>query len=619
MINDSRSVPPRGICRPSTITHGEGPSTIVGSDVIGHTLDMDLRHSVVTHMHKSTFYVTLEVNPAVIHNKGLRDQLIHYYAELKDSVRCLAVYDALNADRDIKKSYVQGLCVCHTEVADKGTLVVFVRSPDMLPPLVTARSWRRNLVVKAFPKLQNQRSNKYFVDSYNSATNSTDSLRIIGQCYKTSWEERDLVGLRTPADIVVQVPRANAKDHLNSLKPGGVVKVVQKALGANPGYDKDWALGATVSAGGNIIIPLTNRQALKALLLDKSWQVDLRRRLALGRQAYRIQLMGAVLNHTDFNTKYGRSRIARTLVNRNYNGKLERRDIQNVDWYSEKLTPQHGSVVVTFARAGAANLALKEGLRWQSTLHECLRLPDDEFVEQCYKCQAYEYNEAGCLGDLHCAYCAMDHCTLDCEETFRKCVLCGGSHASTDPVCPLRATRESEAKQRISLKEPFASREHSRRYSQATVPEKQDATTSLPRDSGLEPVPINPNPTPSRDTRLSIKEGTSLNGFPGSSNDPLHKRTAPGPFGFIDGNGRSTPSAKRVKREGAEQDVGAGEDPIQKYNAENGAIPWPPPRDERTMGVAANVSWENQVQQKKSRNANRKAANRRWKRGEQRS
>ena len=606
-----------------TARHGEGPDIIVPSEIIGHTLGVDLRHSVVTRMRDSTFYVILELNSDAIHNKSFRDQLVQYYAGLKYSDRCLAVYDALNADPDIIKNYVHEVCVCDTEVTSKGNLAVFVRSSDRLPPLVAARHWRKALVLQAFNIISvNYHSlAKSPTGCYNSAECLTDSLRIIGRSSKTFQKVQESVELPAPPDIVVQVPRANAKDYLNHLRPVGVVQIVQKAFDVNPGYDKDWVLGATVGAGGNINIQLTNRQIMKTLLLDKSWQVNLRRRLALGRQTYRVQLLGIVPSCKDFKSKRGRSRVARTLVNNNYSGNLERRDIRSVDWYSQNLTTQLGSIVVTFTRAGAANLALEGGLRWQSRLHQCMRLPDDEFVEQCYKCQAYEYYEAECLGDLHCANCAMDHCSLDCEETFRKCMLCGGGHASTDPVCPLRATREAEAKQRIELEAPFGSMGIAR-HNQPPTPEKQDAAPSLPRDSGLGPVPINPNPTPSCDTRVNVKEGTSSNGNRHSSSKPVEqstlKRTASEPLGHISGNVLSTPSAKRVKKEDTEKDIGPREDlvedPIQKYNRENGAMQWPPPKDQPTMGAKAKVSRTKRLRMKKQAS---RAAQKQRKRGKQ--
>ena len=334
-----------------------------------------------------------------------------------------------------------------------------------------------------------------------------------------SLQDKDL----TANIVVMKIQSAKAKDRLKSLEPAELDKIVWAAL---DGHDKDLVVGATVGASSNINISLITRQAMKTLLLDKSWQANLRRRLVP--KAYRIQMVRALPRYEDFITKKGRSLVIDSLAENNYNGMLERCHIRRVDLCYNVLTPQQRSVVVTFTTAEAANLALKGGLKWQSKLHKCLRFPGDEFVEQCYRCQAYEYNEAECLGDLHCANCAMTHCTLDCEVSSRKCMLCGGKHASTDPVCPLRATREAKAKQR-NLGVPFVSRESSRRYSHSPiVTEKPDATTSLLRDR---------DPKPSRNNRIHSKKATSLNAFSGTSNDPLQQSNlntpAPMPLGLV--------------------------------------------------------------------------------------
>lgn len=62
------------------------------------------------------------------------------------------------------------------------------------------------------------------------------------------------------------------------------------------------------------------------------------------------------------------------------------------------------------------------------------------------------------------------------------------------------------------------------------------------------------------------------------------KRKAAEPLELSSGNVQSSATVKRIKREEAE------EDPIQQYIRENGAIPWPPSREERTVDTMEALS-----------------------------
>jgi len=98
-------------------------------------------------------------------------------------------------------------------------------------------------------------------------------------------------------------------------------------------------------------------------------------------------------------------------------------------------------MVVEFANAEQANLALQTGLIWDSEYKKTELYDRACRIQECFKCHKYGHISAQCGGTKKCGICAEGHRSEDCPSTdlgssTRKCASCGGPHKARDNKCP---------------------------------------------------------------------------------------------------------------------------------------------------------------------------------------
>jgi hypothetical protein len=117
--------------------------------------------------------------------------------------------------------------------------------------------------------------------------------------------------------------------------------------------------------------------------------------------------------------------------------------IHKVTWLSRGPKPR-GSMAVYFARAEDADRLLKTRIcslgGHISFTSEYRRIPRPI---RCGNCCQLGHHEVRCTRETACGNCAGNHRTESCISPDRKCIVCGDTHAVTDPGCPeFRKERE---------------------------------------------------------------------------------------------------------------------------------------------------------------------------------
>ena len=90
-----------------------------------------------------------------------------------------------------------------------------------------------------------------------------------------------------------------------------------------------------------------------------------------------------------------------------------------------------GSMVVEFADAEQANMALQTGLIWDSEYKKTELYDRAYCIQECFRCHKFGYISAQCSGQQKCELCAENYRSEECpfkDLEKRKCASCGGSH-----------------------------------------------------------------------------------------------------------------------------------------------------------------------------------------------
>ena len=190
-------------------------------------------------------------------------------------------------------------------------------------------------------------------------------------------------------------------------------------------------------------------------------------------------------------------------------------------------------VMVEFATAKQANLAIRWGLLWNGIIHTC-RKPARIFkLRQCSRCQGYNHAYTQCSAPLRCAKCAGFHLTRYCCSDIYQCVLCRGGHAAYQRRCPVRQAEQRKLDQDPGLhdtfyqikddSEPGVKAESSSHYSSAAEP---SLLIPMANEGRIERGQIQDRPC-SRSPSLSSEQNKSLKVPPVTSANDLDPNLAP--------------------------------------------------------------------------------------------
>ena len=529
--------------------------------------------AMMANLSKMGFNYFFEIDPTSFANQASRESLIRFFIDIPQVEKRLTACVAINEASASACAYNQGLGIFEVEITSKSKLVTFVSNSQGCTQLAAAEHWKSALPVCAVIALQ--KSDFRALSEVDLTNLPQGILNIIVERPKPNEkQDQEPTIIQSKPSLEVQIPREIAQKHVKNTRPAHLLGTIRNAAeDDHPKLDAMWITSAKPTHSGNVTIQLSSHEALNALQLNKRWKTDFR--IRLNPPVFKVVMMNvSTSSMPNLGSNKTRSRVLRNLTDQNFYGQKLIRSICQV---VQMPTPNLSSVVLAFRKREQANLALKEGLLWDSVRHECIRFVDDMFVEQCCRCQAYEHDEIECPREVRCGNCAKNHATGSCDSSSRKCVLCGGPHASTDYKCPLRSTWKSEAQRTLSLKSPFISGRGSlepgdngtRSNLSASTKAQQETTAGQSGESKIDSAHNNPIPAPSREDRTFIK--------PEPNSTPLTtpKRKASEPLSTISGNIKPNKRAKGIKKEDIE------ENPVQQYIREKGAIPWPPPKQQR--------------------------------------
>lgn len=546
-----------------------------------------LRKAMVDDMHESKFSVTLAVDPNVVTSRQDREYLLRHLENLPAIDRSLKIYAAINKDPAIANA--SSLLICHSNMTRKRKLQISVRCSQDRSQLLAARDWITHLICELIRDIRNENPSVFSGlerGEYHSPLLKHTDIQL---CPKTKDSSRPVLCLDlNKLSFVVQTPFKYSKTRHKQKKPRKILATVRNVINEDPALDMNWVTAARLTETDDVWLLVNDKEALNTLLIDKGWKIRLRSQLGKGQESCKVLMKDVPVSSIlsmDLSIKKKRSMAARHLELCN-SGPFRANVIQTVIFAPQFPNEDVGklSIIIDFNKPEPANQALTQGLLWDGVRHDCVRWLEGDLFEQCYKFQALEYHEMECRGELRCGKCAGSHSTILCDQAFSECVLCGGAHESTDSSCPIRFHHEAKAKLAVPPKLLFKSVD--------SIEEPTEAMAINTHKHQAQPLPPK---NPRRDLKKMLKKmAVSRAGevnhesalsdwfggieMPDNATQPTApKRKAAEPLESTAGNIQSNASAKRVKREEVE------EDHIQQYIRENGAIPWPPPREERIV------------------------------------
>lgn len=118
--------------------------------------------------------------------------------------------------------------------------------------------------------------------------------------------------------------------------------------------------------------------------------------------------------------------------------------ISKISWLR---VPREGtklaSIILEFDTPQAANLAIREGVLWDSNAYQAVLYDRSIRVRQCFNCQQYGHIGTSCANTMKCVYCAEEHQSRDCSTRVHgenKCANCEGAHPAWSEECEARVT-----------------------------------------------------------------------------------------------------------------------------------------------------------------------------------
>ncbi|KAG7007228.1 hypothetical protein G7Y79_00011g031260 [Physcia stellaris] len=552
--------------------------------------DETLRKAMVEAMHQSKFSISLGVDSDVLTEEKDRESLLRHFEILRAVDMSLDIYDAINEDPAILDP--SSLWICYSKITRKKNLQIFVSSAQDLSRLEASDYWKTRLATKSITNIRRKDPSAFPSLGKGELPSAILKNASILASVRTMDVSKPVVGLDPDKlGLVVRTPWKYSKQEHKGKKPGKILAMVRSVINVDPALNMNWVTAARLTKTDDVGLLVTDKQALNMLLLDKEWKVRLRSQLGNGQAIFRVLMKDVPVSSLiscGLGSKRNRSMFTRhiELCNSTFGGNVIR---------TINLAPQvsneglgKSSIIIDFNKPEPANRALTQGLIWDGERYDCVRWFEGDVFEQCYTCQAFEHYEMECGGEVRCGKCAGDHHTIYCNESFSKCVFCNGAHDSTDSNCPSRLHHEAQAKLAVPPKLPFKSA--------GDIPKPTKEMAVKTHKHKRQPRP--PNPLPRRKLKKmaisrvgQVDHDTAMSDWLGgvefskdSAEPAAPKRKAAEPLEVIAGNMQRTATAKRIKREEAE------EDPIQQYIRENGAIPWPPSREERTVDTMEALS-----------------------------
>ena len=138
-----------------------------------------------------------------------------------------------------------------------------------------------------------------------------------------------------------------------------------------------------------------------------------------------------------------------------------------------RKAPQAAHALVAWARSTCTELPATVLVGWDRVrVRPCKLRP-----RRCYCCQQYGHVAAVCTKSPVCSQCAGEHDPEDFCDKPRKCAVCGGPHAATDPECQAWVEEKAVAKlrqeQKLSYSAALKRRQQERRAEERRPTEEE--------------------------------------------------------------------------------------------------------------------------------------------------
>ena len=104
-----------------------------------------------------------------------------------------------------------------------------------------------------------------------------------------------------------------------------------------------------------------------------------------------------------------------------------------IGWLGKrKINKKHASVIIEFEDPKTANLALDNGMVWESTLLHVEKYDRSCRLRHCFQCQKYGHIGTQCRNTQVCGFCSLGHQSQECptkdDSNTHRCTNCKGKH-----------------------------------------------------------------------------------------------------------------------------------------------------------------------------------------------
>ncbi len=246
--------------------------------------------------------------------------------------------------------------------------------------------------------------------------------------------------LSTPDDrrIVIKITDSALIDHCRTLQPATLRARINSHIHASKNSD---VAALSVAAAkqlrsGDLAIYTSTVAEKESLQGNSEWVKSLGATSKIVVTTYGVIAHGIPTNSIKMDDQ--RTTIARIQAENYKIGGGKDITVHYVGWLcAPKRTA--GSMMVEFADAEQANMALQTGLIWDSEYKKTELYDRACRIQECFRCHKYGHISAQCGGNQKCGLCAENHRSEECPSKDldkRKCASCGGPHKARDNKCP---------------------------------------------------------------------------------------------------------------------------------------------------------------------------------------
>lgn len=257
----------------------------------------------------------------------------------------------------------------------------------------------------------------------------------------------------------VKIPYPEDRHHLRSFKNNELKACLYTILANCPTKELGKIKLSSVSQlkSGDLAIQVSSYECLETLREYRNeWTPKLGKEAALHMPTYGIIAHGVEIQTMD--TK-DQNKVTRKL-------EAENRDVipsikvARVSWLGKrKSNKKHASIIIEFEDPKTANLALDNGIVWESTLLYVEKYDRSCRLRHCFQCQKYGHIGTQCRNNQTCGFCSQGHRSQDCptmdDNNTHLCINCKGKHPAWSPSCSVRKAENQKVAEAKLHRTPY--------------------------------------------------------------------------------------------------------------------------------------------------------------------